>query len=51
MPGAKVGDEYQFVIPNGGELSRIDPYAREVTNSSGNGVVHDPELRLGRRVF
>ena len=26
----------------GGELSRIDPYAREVTDSAGNGVIHDP---------
>jgi 1,4-alpha-glucan branching enzyme len=39
---AKVGDEYRFVVTNGDQiLSRIDPYAREVTNSSGNGVVSD----------
>jgi 1,4-alpha-glucan branching enzyme len=41
LDGAKVGDQYQFVLTgaNGEELWRIDPYAREVTNSSGNGVI------------
>jgi len=40
---AKTGDEYRYLIhgPNG-PLSRIDPYARKVTNSAGNGVVYDP---------
>ncbi|MFG0251537.1 MAG: alpha-amylase family glycosyl hydrolase, partial [Phycisphaerales bacterium JB038] len=41
--GAKAGDEYRFLLINGEqELSRIDPYAREVTNSVGNGIVYDP---------
>ncbi len=40
VAGAKAGDEYRFVIRNGAEaLSRIDPYARAVTSSVGNGVV------------
>lgn len=40
--GAKVGDEYRFLIVNGEQrLSKIDPYAREVTNSVGNGIIHD----------
>ncbi|WP_020470052.1 alpha-amylase family glycosyl hydrolase [Zavarzinella formosa] len=41
----KPGAEYRYLLttPNG-ELSRIDPYAREVTNSIGNGVVHDPNF-------
>jgi 1,4-alpha-glucan branching enzyme len=41
IDGAKIGDEYQFVLDgaNGEELWRTDPYAREVTNSSGNGVI------------
>lgn len=40
---ASVGDEYRYVLARGGEtLSRIDPYARQVTSSAGNGVVHDP---------
>ena len=44
VEGSKPGDEYRFRIvgPNG-ELSRIDPYAREVTNSVGNGVVPNPD--------
>jgi 1,4-alpha-glucan branching enzyme len=42
---AKIGDEYRYFLNTPwGELSRIDPYAREVTNSVGNGVVHDPHF-------
>lgn len=41
-PEASPGDEYRFLIRNGGEThSRIDPYARAVTNSVGNGIVTD----------
>ena len=40
---AKPGQEYKFVILNGDrKLERIDPYARQVTNSTGNGVIYDP---------
>ncbi len=39
---AKVGDQYKFLLTTErGELSRIDPYAREVTGSVGNAIVHD----------
>jgi len=40
---AKVGDEYRYLI-HGPDVcfSRIDPYARKVTNSVGNGVIYDP---------
>lgn len=39
---AHVGDEYKFLLATTkGELKRIDPYAREVTNSVGNAIVHD----------
>lgn len=43
---ARPGDEYRFLIRNGDRtLSRIDPYARQVTNSVGNGVITaDPPL-------
>ncbi len=42
---ARIGDEYRFLLTTDqGELSRIDPYAREVTNSVGNGIVHDPHF-------
>lgn len=40
---AQVGDEYKFLLTTEkGELKRIDPYAREVTSSVGNAIVHDP---------
>jgi 1,4-alpha-glucan branching enzyme len=43
VPGVKFGDEYLYLIHNGEQsFRRIDPYAREVTNSVGNTVVHDP---------
>jgi 1,4-alpha-glucan branching enzyme len=45
---AKAGDEYRYVIcaPNDWNLppfSHIDPYARKVTNSVGNGIIYDPK--------
>ena len=48
LAGAKIGDEYRYFIHtpvdwNLPPLSRIDPYARRVTNSIGNGVVYDPQ--------
>ena len=37
------GAEYRYTIRTPeGDLSRIDPYARLVTNSVGNGIVYDP---------
>lgn len=40
VPGAKVGDEYRFLLRRGdAEFSRVDPWARKVTNSAGNGVI------------
>ena len=44
VPKAKTGDEYRYLIHGPkGPLSRIDPYARKVTNSIGNGVIYDAE--------
>ena len=41
---AKTGDEYRYWIHGPqGPLSRIDPYARKVTSSIGNGVIYDPQ--------
>jgi len=38
---AKAGDEYKFLLQSAqGELERVDPYARQVTNSIGNGVIY-----------
>jgi 1,4-alpha-glucan branching enzyme len=50
--GCSVGDEYRYLIVNGEQcLSRIDPYAREVTNSVGNSVVYDPDFDWGDGTF
>jgi 1,4-alpha-glucan branching enzyme len=43
VPKAKIGDEYKFMLwTQQGVVARVDPYARQVTNSVGNGVIHDP---------
>jgi len=43
IAAARPGHEYKYVITHGGErFHRVDPYARQVTNSVGNGVVYDP---------
>jgi 1,4-alpha-glucan branching enzyme len=42
---AKVGDQYKYQLTTeGGVLTRIDPYAREVTSSVGNAIVHNPSF-------
>ncbi len=42
---ARVGDQYRFLFSTPkGEVTRIDPYAREVTHSMGNAIVHDPRF-------
>ena len=42
---AHAGDEYRFLLfTEKGEFKRIDPYAREVTSSTGNAIVHDPSF-------
>jgi 1,4-alpha-glucan branching enzyme len=44
VPGVAPGAEYRFTIrTQAGDLSRVDPYARHVTSSVGNGIVYDPE--------
>ena len=43
VAGVEPGAEYRFTIrTTDGDHSRLDPYARQVTNSVGNGVVYDP---------
>ena len=50
--GACPGDEYQFLIQAGPEVyHRIDPYAREVTNSVGNAIIADPTFDWGGSEF
>jgi len=42
VPGAKIGDQYKYVLYTpAGIFDKIDPYARQVTNSAGNGVIYD----------
>lgn len=42
---AKIGHEYRYHIRSGNNnFLRIDPYARQVTNSVGNAVIHDPSF-------
>ncbi|MGZ9160437.1 MAG: alpha-amylase family glycosyl hydrolase [Candidatus Limnocylindrales bacterium] len=43
IDGVAPGAEYRFTIRTPtGDLSRVDPYARQMTSSVGNGVVYDP---------
>jgi 1,4-alpha-glucan branching enzyme len=45
VESAKACQEYKFVLINGDQkLERIDPYAKQVTNSIGNGVIYDPSV-------
>ena len=40
---AQLGHEYKYELTSGGQtFQRIDPYARKVTNSVGNGIIYDP---------
>ncbi len=42
------GAEYKFQLTNQGrEFTRNDPYARQMTNSAGSSVVHDPHFDWG----
>ncbi|WP_338116561.1 alpha-amylase family glycosyl hydrolase [Synechocystis salina] len=45
IPQLQAGAEYKYLIATPGkQIERIDPYAREVTHSVGNAVVHDPSF-------
>lgn len=40
---ARIGNEYRYLLTTAdGVFKRIDPYAREVTSSVGNAIIHDP---------
>lgn len=48
VPEAKAGDEYRYLLTCGGqEVSRMDPRAREVTNSVGNSIIHHTDFDWG----
>ncbi|MBX3097598.1 MAG: alpha amylase C-terminal domain-containing protein [Fimbriimonadaceae bacterium] len=43
--GAFSGQQYRYVIKNGGNtLWKNDPYAKRVTNSNGNSIIHNPSF-------
>jgi 1,4-alpha-glucan branching enzyme len=45
VEGARIGDHYKYELATPwGVFKRIDPYAREVTNSVGNAIIHDPHF-------
>jgi 1,4-alpha-glucan branching enzyme len=45
VDGAHIGDQYKYQLTTeNGIINRIDPHAREVTNSVGNAIVHDPSF-------
>ncbi len=46
IPGAKIGQQYKFVIRDGGGsfIWRKNPYASEVINSARNAVIHNPDF-------
>ncbi|MFG0253768.1 MAG: alpha-amylase family glycosyl hydrolase [Rhodopirellula sp. JB053] len=45
VENAKPGDHYKYEITNGeNTFQRIDPRVRQVTNSVGNGVIHQPDF-------
>jgi 1,4-alpha-glucan branching enzyme len=52
VDGAHVGDQYKYQLTTeNGIINRIDPHAREVTNSVGNAIVHDPSFNWGDEEF
>ncbi|WP_310392264.1 alpha-amylase family glycosyl hydrolase [Hymenobacter sp.] len=52
VPGLKPGAEYKFHLTSQGrEFTRNDPYARQMTNSAGSSVVHDPHFDWGDDEF
>ncbi|MDM7952746.1 MAG: alpha-amylase family glycosyl hydrolase [Cyanobium sp. CZS 25K] len=45
VKGARIGDQYKYqLLIEGSVVLRIDPYAREVTSSVGNAIIHDPSF-------
>ena len=48
VPEAQFGQEYRFEISNGSHrFVRVDPYARSVVNSVGNGIIADLSFDWG----
>jgi 1,4-alpha-glucan branching enzyme len=52
IPGAKAGDRYRYVIVRNNEKwERMDPYARSVTSSVGESIIHNQAFDWGKEVF
>jgi 1,4-alpha-glucan branching enzyme len=52
VPEAAFGQEYRYEIKRGEDrFTRIDPYAVDVTNSVGNGVISDLSFDWGNAEF
>lgn len=52
VPEAKACQEYKYILHTSvGILYRNDPYAKEVTGSSGNSIIIDPAFDWGEEVF
>ena len=52
VPGVEPGAQYQYRIANAGkEYLRIDPYARQVTNSVGNAIIAGPQRKSEGEAF
>ncbi len=52
VANAGIADQYKYAIDTGKDtVYRIDPYAHEVINSAGNGVIHDPSFHWGEDSF
>ncbi len=52
VPEASAGQQYKYVLKTEkGELIRNDPYARELTNSVGNSIIHDDSFDWGQEEF
>ena len=52
VENAKSGDEYKYILDTEkGMLERNDPYARALTNSVGNSIIHDPNYDWGTSTF
>lgn len=51
VPEAEAGHEYAFVLRHDGEeIRRVDPRARRVVNSAGNGILWAPPARRPRAI-
>ncbi len=52
VDGASAGQQYKFVIHTGSTaIWRVDPYAKHVTNSVGNGIISDSAFDWGNQAF